>query len=206
MKRVLLSVIIIFALVLVFAGCSSIKSGAQKGVHDGVSTGISGIISKSIIGSSSSGSSSSGRNSGGTSTAPERDYQGNSQTVPWPSDFIWSDYGLAGLKQPAGTSVTSASILSSTSYGGLGAAYSILGGGTGTGETFFVSLINGGKPAFDNLVNQIIKIPGAKRSEYTVESNNERIGYTVPGGTVRVNVDLLDGDINIWATSVPAAE
>ncbi|MDR0388720.1 MAG: hypothetical protein LBH73_01460, partial [Spirochaetaceae bacterium] len=76
--------------VIVVAGCSSVKSGAREGVRDGVS----GLFRS---GNGASGGSGSGGGGGGTSTAPERNYSGSSQTVPWPSATEWGRYGLSGL-------------------------------------------------------------------------------------------------------------
>jgi hypothetical protein len=198
---VLLGIVALVAIIgFAVTGCSSVK----RGVNDGVSRGISGAISDSISGGSSgrsSGSSSGGRSSGGssggTSSRPERNYSGSSQTVPWPMDIEWRKYGLEGLKQPAGTNVTSAKMMSAGSSL-FGATLSALG----TREQFVVELINGGMPAFQDLVGQVDKISGSKMTGSSSESDSRSMTFEVPGGRVMVTVDLLNGDIGIWASSV----
>jgi len=175
----------VFALVVIFAfglsACSSIQSGARQGARDGVSQGIAGLFRGGNSGGSSSGSSggssggSTGGSSGGTSSAPQRDYSGNSQTVPWPSDSTWSRYGLAGLQQPPGTDVTGAMM-----YQGI----------------YIVSLINGGVSAFNNLVAQIERTGATLTTELNT-SDGKMSGYQTSAGYINVTVDLLNGDIAI---------
>jgi hypothetical protein len=195
-------------LVSALIGCGSIKSGVSKGVSDGVSGGVSKGIAGLFPGGGSSGSSSgtssgssSSRNSsgssGGTSSAPERNYSGNSQTVPWPMDLEWRRYGLEGLKQPAGTDVISAHMMSAGSSL-FGAALSALG----SSEQFVVELINGGRPAFQDLVGQVDKIAGSKMTGSSTTPDEQSMTFEVPGGRIMMTVDLLDGDIGIWASVI----
>jgi len=172
-KRIIVFLVfVVFTSVIVLAGCYSVARGTERGVRDGVSAGIAGMFPKG--GSSSN----SGGSSGGSSTAPERNYQGSSQKVPWPSDTNWKRYGLGGLKQPPGTDVTGAALL----FG-----------------SYTVSLINGGRPAFDNLIAQIDSIADSELMTDAIDADTQTIGYTVPGGIVHVSVDLVNGDIIIWA-------
>jgi hypothetical protein len=163
------------------AGCSSVQSGAREGARDGVSEGISGLFRNGgNSGSSGNSSSSSGSGgSGGTSTAPERNYSGSSQTVPWPSDTEWGRYGLSGLRQPPGTDVTAAAL-----YQG----------------AYHVGLINGGRPAFENLIAQIERMPGAELMTDVNTSEGRMTGYSLSGGSVQIIADFVDGDIAITAS------
>jgi hypothetical protein len=166
-------VIAVAAIGVIMTGCSSFQSGVNDGVRKGVGNRIAGIIS----GGGSSGSSSSvssGGSSGGTSSAPERNYSGRSQTVPWPSDIEWGRYGLSGLKQPAGTDVTAAAL-----YMGY----------------YVVTLINGGRPAFDSLVAQIEKMPETELVSDVNTSDGKLVGYLTASASVHISVDLLNGDI-----------
>jgi hypothetical protein len=166
MKKTVKPLAMLCVMAVIFAaGCSSIKSGAREGVRDGVS----GLFR--------SGGSSGG--SGGTSTAPERNYSGNSQTVPWPSDTEWGRYGLSGLRQPPGTDVTGAAL-----YQG----------------TYHVGLINGGRPAFENLVAQIERMPGAEITTDVNVSDGRMVGYSLSGGSVQISANFVDGDIAIMAS------
>ncbi|MDR0301408.1 MAG: hypothetical protein LBI04_03740 [Treponema sp.] len=187
-------------LVFTLASCSSVESGARRGVSDGVSDGVSkGIAGLFGGGGSSGGSSSSGnsRNSGGSSSAPERNFSGQSQTVPWPMDIEWRRYGLEGLKQPAGTDVISANMMSASSSL-FGATLQALG----SNESFVVELINGGRPALNDLVNQVDKIKGSKLTGSSSDPDSQSMTFEVPGGRIMIACDLLNGDIAIWASSV----
>jgi len=64
---------------------------------------------------------------------------------------------------------------------------------------YAVGLINGGQPAFDNLVAQIERIPEALQITEAMDSDQMMVGFSVPGGMVHVFVDFLDGDITIHA-------
>ena len=169
----LLAVIVVFALVL--TACSSLESGARQGAREGVSQGIAGLFN---IGGGNSGGSSGG-GSGGTSSSPERNYSGSSQTVPWPSDTSWRRYGLEGLQQQPGTDVTGAAL-----YMGM----------------YIVSLINGGRSAFDNLAAQIESRAGTKLVTEVMDSDSIMMGFSLQAGnTVNLIVNLVDGDIAIQA-------
>ncbi|MDR1973023.1 MAG: hypothetical protein LBQ46_14010 [Treponema sp.] len=99
MKKATSVVVLLCAATVIFAaGCSSVRSGAREGARDGVSDGISGLFR-------------SGGSGGSGGTAPERNYSGSSQTVPWPSDTEWGRYGLSGLRQPPGTDVTAPALV-----------------------------------------------------------------------------------------------
>jgi hypothetical protein len=150
-----------------------LQRGAENGIQSGVSQGISGLFK------SGGSSDNSGSSSGGTSSSPERNYAGSSQTVPWPSDTEWNRYGLAGLKQPPNTDVTGAAL-----YQGL----------------YMVSLINGGKPAFDFLIAQIDNMAGAELVTDINTSDGKMTGYTTSAGSVNLTVDLQSGDILIQAS------
>ncbi|MDR1932649.1 MAG: hypothetical protein LBQ57_07510 [Spirochaetales bacterium] len=178
MKRATGTIVLLCAAMMIFAaGCSSVQSGSR----DGISEGISGLFRRGgDSGSSGSDGSSSGSGgSGGTSTAPERNYSGSSQTVPWPSDTEWGRYGLSGLRQPPGTDVTAAAL-----YQG----------------AYHVGLINGGKPAFENLVAQIENMPGAELTTDVNASDGRMVGYSLSGGNVQITADFVDGDITITAS------
>ena len=192
MKKNTFFLIAVLILVVIFtAGCSSLKSGAREGVRDGVSSGIAGMFGG---GSGSGGSSSS--SSGGASTAPERDYSGRSQTVPWPSDRDWRRYGLEGFKQPAGTDVIKTEMMNLGS--GL---YGAILGSQAQGQVFTVELINGGKRAYENLLDQVEAF-GATEDNMSVDSDSEVRGYSINNEYyIQLSVDLLNGDIGILASN-----
>jgi hypothetical protein len=168
MKKATGTIVLLCAAMMIFAaGCSSVQSGVREGARDG----ISGLFRRG----GSNGSSGSG-GAGGTSTAPERNYSGSSQTVPWPSDTEWGRYGLSGLRQPPGTDVTAAAL-----YQG----------------TYHVGLINGGRQAFENLIAQIENIPGAELMTDVNTSDGRMAGYSLNGGNVQIIADFVDGDIAI---------
>jgi hypothetical protein len=177
-----IAVLLIYVLAVVFAaGCSSVKSGAREGTRDGIS-GLfrsGGNSASGGRGSDGRGGNSAGDSSGGTSTAPERNYSGNSQTVPWPSDTEWGRYGLSGLRQPPGTDVTMAAL-----YQG----------------AYHVGLINGGRPAFESLVTQIERMSGAELVTDVNGSDGRMVGYSLNGGSVQISVNFVDGDIVIIAS------
>ncbi|MDR1175299.1 MAG: hypothetical protein LBK83_07515 [Treponema sp.] len=168
--------VLLTAVLFTLGGCGSVQSGARDGVREG----ISGIFQQGggYAGGNSSGGSSIG-GSGGTSTAPERNYSGSSQTVPWPSDAEWGRYGLSGLRQPPGADVTAAAL-----YQG----------------TYHVGLINGGRPAFENLVAQIERMSGAELVTDVNTSDGRMIGYQINGGSVQIIANFVDGDIAITAS------
>jgi hypothetical protein len=175
MKKTAGTLAILYAAAVIFAaGCGSIKSGAREGTRDGMRDGISGLFR----GGGNGGSGGSG-GSGGTSTAPERNYSGNSQTAPWPSDAEWGRYGLSGLRQLPGTDVSAAAL-----YQG----------------AYHVGLINGGRPAFENLAAQIERMPGAELMTDVNTSDGRMAGYSLPGGSVQIIADFVDGDIAITAS------
>jgi hypothetical protein len=173
-KTVKTAAILCITAVFFAAGCSSVKSGARDGVRDGVS----GLF-RSGGSSGSGGSDRDGGGSGGTSTALERNYSGSSQTVPWPSDTEWGRYGLSGLRQPPGADVSTAAL-----YQG----------------AYHVGLINGGRPAFENLVAQIERMSGAELMTDVNTSNGRMVGYSLSGGSVQIIADFVDGDIAIAAS------
>jgi hypothetical protein len=186
MKKTAGTLALLYVAAVIFtAGCGSVKSGAREGIRDGVREGISGLFRSGGGGSggggsgSSGGSGSGGSGSGGISTAPERNYSGNSQTVPWPSDAEWGRYGLSGLRQPPGTDVSAAAL-----YQG----------------AYHVGLINGGKPAFENLAAQIEKMAGAELMTDVNTSDGRMAGYRLNGGSVQIIADFIDGDIAITAS------
>jgi hypothetical protein len=171
------------AAMIFMAACSSVQSGLQVGMFrsEGGSGG-SGAFGGGSGGSGASGGGGStfgGRDSGGTSTAPERNYEGASQTVPWPSDSDWGRYGLAGLRQPPGVDVTAAAL-----YQG----------------AYHVALINGGRPAFENLRVQIENMPGAELITDVNSSDGRMVGYSLRGGSVQIAANFVDGDIVITAS------
>jgi hypothetical protein len=169
---------LLVAALFTISGCSSLSGGVQRGVSDGVSSGIAGLFNR---GSSDSGASSSVGIPSSDASDPERNYSGNTQTVPWPQDSSWSRYGLSGLTQPSGTSVTGAAL-----YQGY----------------YMVGLINGGRPAFDDLVGQVDRISGSQLTTEMMSAESIVMGYSIPGGTVQIMVDLESGDIAIQAQAV----
>jgi phage-related minor tail protein len=148
---------LIFAL-LIISGCSSVKS-------------VTGLFGGGSDRSGSSGGSSSG-------SGAERNYSGESETVPWPSDADWGRYGLAGLQQPAGTSVTVAAL-----YQG----------------AYRVGLINGGKSALEALVRQIEKMPGAELVTDVNSGNGKMVGYSLTSCSIEIVADYENGDTLITA-------
>ncbi len=174
----------VLTLLCIFLSCGSLGGGVSRAVSDGVSSGIAGLITGGASGGSDSDSSSdegysSDRNTGGS--RPERNYSGGTQTVSWPQDSSWARYGLSGLRQPAGTEVSGAAL-----YMG----------------QYVVSLINGGRPAFDNLAAQIDAIPGSELMTEVMDAGSATVGYSVPGGTVHIMADLENGDVTIHAVQM----
>jgi hypothetical protein len=172
--------LLIFATVIAVAlsACSSLGRGAQQGVRDGVSRGVAGLFTGGGSGSSGGSDVSTGDVGGAESSAPDRNYSGSSQTVPWPSSSTWARYGLEGLRQPAGTDVVGAAL-----YMG----------------QYMVSLINGGEPALNDLMSQIDVMPGAELTTEMNTSDGKMVGYLVTGGSITITADLLNGDIVIMA-------
>ena len=190
LKKIIVSIPFVVVLIAVFSvmGCYSIRSGVRSGVRDGVRDGVSGMFgasssSKSGGSDSSGGSAASSGSAGGTSTAPERNYQGSSRTVPWPSDREWARYGLSGLKQPPGTDVVSSGMVGSIVV-----------------KYFGVTLINGGQRAFENLLDQIEAIPNSELTMSSTTSDEQVMGYSLPNGYAQVKVDFLNGDIYVFAS------
>jgi hypothetical protein len=183
-KRVITIVFIAAALSVMFtlSGCSSLKSGAREGVMDG----ISGLLNRGSSDSDSGSSSSNGGYSTGGSSlssgsdrnAPERNFSGSSQNVPWPQDSTWARYGLSGLRQPMGTDVTTAAL-----YMGY----------------YMVNLINGGRSAFDSLASQIDRMPNTQLITEVMDSGSMMVGYSTPEGMVNIIADLESGDVAIQA-------
>ncbi len=182
-KKSVTVVLAIFMLTLlcIFLSCGSLGGGVSRAVGDGVSSGIAGLITGGDSGSSSGSGRGYSSDEPSNRSGPERNYSGSTQTVPWPQDSSWARYGLSGLRQPAGTDVTGAAL-----YMG----------------QYMVSLINGGRPAFDNLAAQIDAIPGSELMTEIMDSESATVGYSVPGGTVHIMVDLENGDITIHAAQM----
>jgi hypothetical protein len=63
-----------------------------------------------------------------------------------------------------------------------------------------VALINGGRPAFENLAAQIERMPGAELMTDVNTSDDRMIGYQLNGGSVQIVADFVDGDIAITAS------
>lgn len=169
----IISIIVVLSLVLSVSGCGSLASGAR----DGVASGIAGML---IGGSSGSGTRmpSAGGMPSSSGNEPERNYSGSTEEVPWPLDSSWARYGLSGLKQPEGTTVTFAAL-----YMGY----------------YMVNLINGGRPALEDLTAQIDKISGSQIITEMMDSGSITVGYSLPEGTVHIVADLENGDITIQA-------
>ncbi len=188
-KKMIIVTLIAAALSMLFilSGCGSLGDSARKGVSDGISNRISGLISGESSNSGggtpapggNAGRSTPERNTSGS--GPERNFSGSSQTVPWPSDSSWARYGLSGLRQPAGTDVTGAAL-----YMGY----------------YLVELINGGRPAFDNLVSQIDRMPDSQLVTEVMDSTSMMVGYSTPQGMVNIVADLETGDITIQANQL----
>jgi hypothetical protein len=116
-----------------------------------------------------------------TGSAPPRAPSGSTQTVPWPSDTSWARYGLEGLQQPPGTSVAGAAL-----YMGY----------------YYVNLVNGGRPAFDNIVAQIEKKPGARLINEVMDSEGIMMGFSLQTGNI-VNVIYILTEETITIQAYP---
>ena len=194
---------LILVLGLTLSACSSARSSVQDGLRDGISKGVSGLFGGGRSSDSDSGGSGGTISSGGSRSGSERNYSGSSQTVPWPEARDWREYGLEGLSQPAGTDVTSVQFINPSSQSGLfgiGNIYAAMGL---TDPFFEVYLINGGKPAFDNLEDQIIAIGIAGKDQESRDSENIFKAWTLKSGnSVWLSVDLVNGDIYIRVTQI----
>jgi hypothetical protein len=62
-----------------------------------------------------------------------------------------------------------------------------------------VGLINGGRPAFENLVAQIERMSGAELVTDVNTSDGRMVGYSLSGGSVQIVANFVDGDIAIIA-------
>jgi hypothetical protein len=63
-----------------------------------------------------------------------------------------------------------------------------------------VGLINGGRPAFENLIAQIERMSGAELITDVNTSDGRMVGYNLSGGSVQIMADFVDGDIAITAS------
>jgi hypothetical protein len=63
-----------------------------------------------------------------------------------------------------------------------------------------VGLINGGRPAFENLISQIENMAGAEIMTDMSASDGRMVGYSLSGGAVQISVDFVNGDIAITAS------
>jgi hypothetical protein len=63
-----------------------------------------------------------------------------------------------------------------------------------------VGLINGGRPAFENLTAQIERMPGAELISDLNTSDGRMLGYALNGGSIQISANFIDGDIAIMAS------
>jgi hypothetical protein len=63
-----------------------------------------------------------------------------------------------------------------------------------------VGLINGGRPAFENLAAQIERMPGAELMTDVNVSDGRMVGYSLSGGSVQISANFVDGDIAIMVS------
>jgi hypothetical protein len=63
-----------------------------------------------------------------------------------------------------------------------------------------VGLINGGRPAFENLTAQIERMSGAELITDLNTSDGRMTGYALNGGSVQISANFVDGDILITAS------
>jgi hypothetical protein len=63
-----------------------------------------------------------------------------------------------------------------------------------------VGLINGGRPAFEDLTAQIERMEGAEIVTDITTSDGRMTGYSLPGGSVHITANFVDGDITITAS------
>ncbi len=173
MSRKYLYILVCIVLSLSVLGCSIIRGGARDGVRDGVAGMFTGGGSGGAAGGGDYGG------SGDTADRPERNYSGEVQSVPWPSDSTWNRYSLSGLKQPSGTTVTGAALY----YG-----------------QYIVAMINGGKAACEELVSQIDGRVGAELVTDLTTTEGDMKGYQLSGSTIQISCDYVSGDIAINIT------
>jgi flagellar motor component MotA len=99
--------------------------------------------------------------------------------VSWPSDDEWDGYGLKGLKQPAGSTVTNVAMLQGV---------------------YFVSMVDAGKDAYTDMIAQIKKLTGASRPYSLIKSENgEMSEYQFADHNVQLVVDYVDRELVIRA-------
>jgi hypothetical protein len=104
--------------------------------------------------------------------AIETDAGGGSMT--WPSNSVWASYGLAGLQQPSGTTVSSVAEIYST---------------------FMVILNNASEAAYNNLRNQIQTITGTNALYSENESDHRADVFIYSGHTATLQWDYADDEI-----------
>ena len=126
-------------------------------------------------GSPLSGSESNVSRSGGSRSRG----QGEAVHVSWPSDDDWAGYGLKGLRQPAGSSVANVALFQGT---------------------FYVTLVDAGRDAYNGLVAQIKQLTGAGNPFSQIRTENgEMCGYEYGSHYVELVVDFVDMELVIRA-------
>ena len=114
--------------------------------------------------------------SGGGSASKSKG-QGETVNVSWPADDEWDNYGLKGLKQPAGSKVVNVAL-----YQGV----------------YYIGLEEAGKEAYADLVAQIKKITGATAPYSLVKSENGELSeYKYGDHLVSLAVEYVEKEIII---------
>ena len=100
---------------------------------------------------------------------------GQSVAVDWPDDSDWSNYGLAGLKQPAGSKVVSVAL-----YQGV----------------YYVGMEEAGREAYNDLVAQVKKITGATAPYSQVKAEDSEMSeYQYGNHIVALAVNFVNKDL-----------
>jgi hypothetical protein len=150
---------LIMALAVIWAGCSSFSAGdwlAAAGMAKGASGDIGSSDDRQRAAGGCSGASpftGSEVSEGGASRSRSRG-QGEAVHVDWPSDEEWDGYGLKGLRQPAGSTVTNVAL-----YQG----------------AYFVSMVDAGKDAYNDMIAQIKRLTGVKNAYSLVKGENSEM-------------------------------
>ena len=113
--------------------------------------------------------------SGGSSSRSRG--QGEQVSVSWPSGEDWAAYGLRGLRQPPGSRVVNVGLISGV---------------------YYVSLVDAGRDAYNDLVSQIKSISGAKTpySQIRVE-DGEMIEFQFGEHLAALTVDFVEMELII---------
>jgi hypothetical protein len=139
---------LITALTVIYAGCSSFSANDWLRAAGGI--GSNDDRQRAAEGCSGASPFTGPETSEGASRSRTRG-QGESVQVTWPSEEEWDGYGLKGLRQPAGSTVTNVAL-----YQG----------------AYYVYMVDAGREAYNDIVAQIKRLTGVKNAYSLVKSED----------------------------------